>query len=174
MNHRIVSFAAAASLAAIACGTVQKPLVATGPGTTPQRASSEPETPARDSAVAIRIEESIRKACGIQDSNAWFDFDSANLKQRNLPVLNAVAKCFSNGPLRGRTLLLVGRADPRGEFEYNMLLGDRRAYSVKSYVVERGLQSSNVATSSRGEMDATGTDETGWAEDRRVDVRLAD
>lgn len=132
MNHRIVRLAAAASLGAVACGTAQKPPVATGPVTSPVRASSEPEARARDSAVAIRIEESVRLACGIQDSNAWFDFDSASLKQRNLPAVNAVAKCFSNGPLRGRTLLLVGRADPRGEFEYDMLIGDRRADSVKS------------------------------------------
>lgn len=173
MKHSIISSAWFALFAAAACASPQKPPVATGPAASSPRASAELGKPAPDSAVAIRIDESIRKSCGIQDSDAWFDYDSADLKKRDLPVLNAVAQCFSGGPLSGRALLLVGHADPRGEFEYNMLLGERRDGSVKSYVLERGLPDANVSTSSRGEMDARGTDEAGWAQDRRVDVRLA-
>ena len=67
---------------------------------------------------------------------------------------------------------LVGHADPRGDEEYNMVLGGRRADNVKSAIVQAGLHSSKIATTSRGEMDATGTDEAGWEKDRRVDVML--
>jgi peptidoglycan-associated lipoprotein len=67
---------------------------------------------------------------------------------------------------------LVGHADPRGDEEYNMTLGNRRADNVKTAIVDAGLAASQVATTSRGEMDATGTDEASWEKDRRVDVLL--
>ena len=159
--------------AAASCASSQKPPVATGPGAKQLDAKAERPEPQSGSAVAIHIDPSIRKACGIDHSKTWFDFDSADLRQKDIPVLNAVAVCFDSGPLKNKALLLVGHADPRGESEYNMLLGDRRAGSVKGYVVDRGLSDTKVMTSSRGEMDARGTDEPTWAEDRRVDVRLA-
>ena len=53
-----------------------------------------------------------------------------------------------------------------------MVLGGRRADNVKNAIVDAGLSSSKIATTSRGEMDATGTDEAGWEKDRRVDVML--
>jgi peptidoglycan-associated lipoprotein len=68
---------------------------------------------------------------------------------------------------------LVGHADPRGEPEYNMVLGGRRSDNVKSYLVRKGLPDAQAETTSRGEMDAVGTDDTTWAEDRRVDIALA-
>jgi len=35
-----------------------------------------------------------------------------------------------------------------------------------------GLSAAKIATTSRGKLDATGSDEAGWAKDRRVDVVL--
>ena len=67
---------------------------------------------------------------------------------------------------------LVGHADPRGDEEYNMVLGGRRADNVKAAIAGAGLDSAKMATTSRGEMDATGTDEAGWERDRRVDIML--
>jgi peptidoglycan-associated lipoprotein len=68
---------------------------------------------------------------------------------------------------------LVGRADPRGEGEYNMSLGAYRASAVKSYLGERGVEQQRMRETSRGALDATGQDEEGWREDRRVDITLA-
>jgi peptidoglycan-associated lipoprotein len=75
--------------------------------------------------------------------------------------------------LTGRALNLVGRADPRGDSEYNMVLGSQRASAVSSALESLGLASAQISASSRGEMDAKGTDEATWADDRRVDVRLS-
>jgi peptidoglycan-associated lipoprotein len=41
------------------------------------------------------------------------------------------------------------------------------------FLVDRGLSAEQVAATSRGEMDAKGTDEGSWSEDRRVDILLA-
>ena len=121
---------------------------------------------------SIRISDEIRKACGINDDEAFFSFDSSHLRAQDLSPLNKIATCFTTGPLKGRGLRLVGHADPRGPEEYNMLLGHRRADSVGEYLDVRGMAKAKTETTSRGASDATGTDETGWAKDRRVDVLL--
>ena len=86
--------------------------------------------------------------------------------------MKKLADCFSTGPLKGRELRLVGHADPRGEEEYNMVLGGRRADNVKTAIAAQGLSAAKIATTSRGKLDATGSDESSWAKDRRVDVVL--
>jgi len=120
----------------------------------------------------INISDEIRKACGITDAEAYFSYDSANVRPQDKAVLKKLADCFSTGPLKGRELRLVGHADPRGEEEYNMVLGGRRADNVKTAIAAEGLSSDKIATTSRGKLDATGTDEASWAKDRRVDVVL--
>ena len=120
----------------------------------------------------INISDEIRKACGITDAEAYFSYDSANVRPQDKAVLKKLANCFSTGPLKGRELRLVGHADPRGEEEYNMVLGGRRADNVKTAIAGEGLSSDKIATTSRGKLDAIGTDEASWAKDRRVDVVL--
>lgn len=88
------------------------------------------------------------------------------------PVLAQLAKCFVSGPLAGREMRLVGHADPRGASDYNMVLGGSRADTVKSFLTMKGMVADHIATTSRGELEATGADEASWAEDRRVDVLL--
>jgi peptidoglycan-associated lipoprotein len=120
----------------------------------------------------INISDEIKKACGITDAEAFFAYDSANVRAEDKAVLKKLADCFMTGPLKGRELRLVGHADPRGEEEYNMVLGGRRADNVKSAIVNQGMNADKIATTSRGKLDATGTDEASWAKDRRVDVML--
>jgi outer membrane protein OmpA-like peptidoglycan-associated protein len=88
-------------------------------------------------------------------------------------VLDQVAGCLSTGPLHGRTVQLVGRADPRGTEEYNLGLGARRAAGVREYLQHLGVSPGQLSQTTRGALDATGTDEAGWHDDRRVDLRLA-
>ncbi len=87
-------------------------------------------------------------------------------------MLKKLATCFTTGPLKGRQMNLVGHADPRGEDEYNMLLGGRRADNVKGAIIGAGMDQAKVSSTSRGEMDATGTDDAGYIQDRRVDIVL--
>jgi outer membrane protein OmpA-like peptidoglycan-associated protein len=53
-----------------------------------------------------------------------------------------------------------------------MTLGQSRADSVKGYMLGQGMDKAKTDSSSRGAMDATGTDEPTWARDRRVDMML--
>ena len=128
--------------------------------------------------MGLSISGEIARACGITarpDGKAAapsFDFDSAALAPEDRTMLAAVAKCLTDGALRGRNVSFVGRTDPRGEPEYNMTLGGSRADTVHRYMVDLGVGRDRMGTTSRGEMDASGTNEAGWAQDRRVDIEL--
>jgi peptidoglycan-associated lipoprotein len=141
-----------------------------GPGGPEQSSASTQKSPSRSQ---VQISEEIRRACGISEADAHFAFDSSRLSAFDHPTLNSVAKCFRSGPLAGRSMRLVGHADPRGEAEYNMVLGGQRADNVKLFLLDKGLKSSQVTTTSRGELEAKGRDEASWADDRRVDMLLA-
>jgi peptidoglycan-associated lipoprotein len=121
---------------------------------------------------SVRIDPRIAQACG-DLPETHFAFDSARVQSNAADALDALARCFSTGPLKGKSMRLIGHTDPRGEVEYNLGLGQRRAGSVAGYLGGHGLSNGAMATSSRGEQDATGTDEQGWARDRRVDIMLA-
>jgi peptidoglycan-associated lipoprotein len=174
-----LSLAVATTFVLVACGSDPPPpaVTASGPVEPPNPAATVPPTPPEKagdvpSRSNINISEDIRKACGITDSEAFFAYDSANVRPQDQAILKKLATCFSTGPLKGRQMRLVGHADPRGDEEYNMSLGNRRADNVKNAIVGAGLAAAQVATTSRGEMDATGTDEASWEKDRRVDVML--
>ena len=133
-----------------------------------------PSAPTTPTASTVVIAPEILRACNIPDTNAYFAFDSSKLTSFDSSTLDAVATCFTKGPMAGRALRLVGHADPRGSAEYNMTLGQSRADAVSGYLRAHGLVQNQVTTTSRGAMDATGRDETGWAHDRRVDVYIAE
>lgn len=166
------------SIVAVACADEKPPPqtpAAVSQDPAPPPAAPPPQKPTDDPARSqINISDEIKRACGITETEAKFAFDSANVRAGDHPVLDKLATCFTTGPLAGRTMRLVGHADPRGEPEYNLALGNQRSDNVKSYLVARGLKDAQGETTSRGEMDATGTDEASWAEDRRVDIVLAD
>ena len=128
--------------------------------------------------VGLSVSNAIAKACGIPASGDGkavapnFEFDSAALAEEDRKLLGLVAKCLTDGALRGHNVSLVGRADPRGEPEYNLTLGGSRADTVHRYMVDLGVGRERMHATSRGELDATGKDEKGWAHDRRVDVEL--
>jgi peptidoglycan-associated lipoprotein len=135
----------------------------------PRLPEKAPDSP---TASAVHISDEILEACGISKPDAYFAFDSANVRPDDARVLEQLASCFTSGKLKGRTLKLVGHADPRGGSDYNVTLGQSRADAVAGYIVQKGMDKGKTESTSRGAMDATGSDEPSWARDRRVDVLL--
>ena len=127
----------------------------------------------------LSVSDFVAQQCGIQPREAknetapTFDFDSSALAPADRDILAEVAKCLTEGALKGKNVSLIGRTDARGEPEYNMGLGDSRASAVHRYLIDLGVGKDRMRPTSRGEIDATGTDEEGWARDRRVDIELA-
>ncbi len=101
-----------------------------------------------------------------------FDYESPDLLGEARQTLERLAQCLTKGTLKGSQVLLTGHCDARGEEEFNMSLGDNRAEAVKTFLMGMGVPGDRIRTSSRGKLDATGTDEAGWAIDRRVDIEV--
>lgn len=174
---RDLKYVACAALLAIACtenssqpARGPESVAQTIPGPSVPQTLSQQKSPERGLVV---IATEIRTACGLSDKDTYFGFDSAKLDGVDKSVLQRVAECFESGPLAGRSMRLIGHADPRGDTEYNLVLGGSRADNVKEYLENKGLHGNQIATTSRGELDAQGTEEASWAKDRRVDVKLA-
>lgn len=115
------------------------------------------------------------QVCGIKmtesAANPKFDYDKDELTSDDRTVLEQLGACMTTGALKGKAVALIGRADPRGTQEYNLGLGSRRASSVSQYLQRLGVSAAQLPQTTRGALDASGTDEAGWANDRRVDLQ---
>ncbi len=97
-----------------------------------------------------------------------FDFDKYDIKNEYTSELKAIASWIAKNP--GAKLSVEGHCDDRGTNEYNLALGDRRAKSVRDYLVSLGVSSSKVETISYGEEKPLCMEQTEdcWAKNRRA------
>jgi outer membrane protein OmpA-like peptidoglycan-associated protein len=81
--------------------------------------------------------------------DVYFDFDRSSLRPDALRLLDdAVAKLQANP---GKNIVIEGHTCNIGTAEYNLALGNRRATSVRDYLVSRGVATSRIETRSYGE-----------------------
>lgn len=167
------------SLLLVACShkraatTVATPSAAPPPGPV---ASSPRDTPSTSETAHLSVSDDLARSCALRiDATRApkFDYDEATLLSDDRDLLEQVAACVTTGPLKGHVVRLVGRTDPRGTDEYNLGLGERRANAVGDFLSRLGVPSSQLAETTRGEIDARGSDEGTWRLDRRVDLELA-
>lgn len=159
-----------------ACGDEPKPQTAddvssSTPASSTKKTDGAASSP--DTQSGVKIDDKITKACGDLPT-ARFAFDSAEVSPEATNVLDALARCFISWPLKGKGIRLVGHADPNGPPEYNIGLGQRRAGSIGNFLAKKGLEEKRITATSLGELEATGTDEAGWAADRKVEILLAE
>src|SRR5271169_3112207 len=112
-----VAAVALSASAFLACGGAPPPKTADDTKPAPVEAPTNrlpDKAPDSPTASAVRISDEIVKACGINEPDAYFAFDSSTVRPDDSKVLQQVVVCFTTGPLKGRTLKLVGHADPRG------------------------------------------------------------
>ncbi|MDP1525032.1 MAG: OmpA family protein [Rhodocyclaceae bacterium] len=83
------------------------------------------------------------------DADALFDFDKATLRPAGRAKLDEFSDKLSSISLEGITA--IGHTDRFGSEAYNQLLSERRAESVKSYLVGRGIEPNRITTEGRGE-----------------------
>ena len=103
-----------------------------------------------------------------ENEDILFEFDSASLSVEAQEILRAKAEWLRENP-RVR-VMIEGHCDERGTNEYNLALGDRRAFSAKSFLVDLGIADSRLTTISYGEerpIDSRSTEDA-WAQNRRA------
>lgn len=101
-----------------------------------------------------------------QPEPIYFGFDEFVLTATATRKLQDAVRCINS--VDGRSVRVEGHCDPRGTEEYNLALGDRRARSVSNYLRRVGVPVQKLRPVSKGKLEATGTDESGWALDRKV------
>jgi peptidoglycan-associated lipoprotein len=181
MKTTTLVLALAAALAGCSKGTSKATTVPPAPVTTTTK-QPEPVKPPVDVTAdqpvspGLAVSSDIAAACNLKvaaaGANPKFDYDKDELTEEDRQVLSQIATCLTTGALKGKAVSLIGRADPRGTDEYNLGLGSRRAHSVSQYLGRLGVTAPQMAVTTRGSLDAAGTDEATWREDRRVDIQL--
>lgn len=97
----------------------------------------------------------------------FFGYDQYDLTPEGRSTLDMQSEWLQKYP--NVNVTIEGHCDERGTREYNLALGERRASSIKNYLIARGVPASRVNTISYGkERPAVpGSDASAWAQNRR-------
>lgn len=76
-----------------------------------------------------------------------FDYNSADISPKSLPSVQALGRALSNPDLKGSTFVVAGHTDAAGGEAYNQDLSERRADSIKRYLVGKfGVAGTDLVT----------------------------
>ena len=155
-------------------GSTTYHLVAKGPGGTQEattRVTINTPPPVQQTEQAPSLTDQQLFDQNVKD--AYFDYDSYELRPQDSSTLQADAQFLSQHPTW--KILVEGHCDERGSTEYNMSLGDSRAQSAKQALVSAGVAANRVTTTSFGKEKpfCTESGEQCWQENRRAHLVLA-
>lgn len=124
-----------------------------------------PPQPVTDDRVSSKSLDDLNRDSPLKP--VFFGYDSAELDEASQKIVQANA-----GVLRANAAWVVtveGHSDERGTAEYNLALAERRAASVKDYLVSLGIPADRVRVVSYGKEFPfdPGHDEAAWAKNRR-------
>ena len=71
------------------------------------------------------------------DLEITFDYNSANISAKSLASVQALGRALTNPDLKGSTFIVAGHTDAAGSDSYNQDLSERRADSIKRYLIEK-------------------------------------
>ncbi len=102
------------------------------------------------------------------NKDIYFEFDKSSLLPTAQDILSDKAKWMRDNP--DVSVTVEGHCDERGTIEYNLALGDRRAESARSFLIDLGVLSTRLKTISYGEECPTdpGHNQEAWAKNRRA------
>jgi len=160
----ILLLASASTLAACAKKApedIPPPPLETTPTPTP---TPRPTTPA---GPAVGTQAHFAAAVG-SSTTIYFETDRYNVDTQDAAALQAQAQYFARYPQI--TFTIEGHADERGTREYNIALGEKRAFAAKAYLVSLGVDANRISVVSYGKENpvALGSNEAAWAQNRRA------
>jgi|GEM_PF-1411364 len=106
------------------------------------------------------------------DSDVLFGVDSATLDGDSRYTLDEVADVLTE--YRKTAVVVQGHTDSTGTEDHNLRLSQRRADSVRGYLVGRGVASDRIAAVGHGEAFPVASNDSDWGrqQNRRVDILL--
>ena len=101
----------------------------------------------------------------------YFDYDRAILKGEAKAQLERNADVLKENPQVN--CQVEGHCDERGDREYNLALGEKRALAARRYLISLGINPDRIFTISYGEErpDVDGQDESAWKLNRRDEFK---
>ena len=108
----------------------------------------------------------------IKLNNIYFDFDKYDLKPESFVELDRVYKFLIDNP--DVIIEISAHTDSRGSDEYNLELSQKRAESVVSYLLSKGIEPGRLIAKGYGESNPIATNDTeeGMSENRRVEMKV--
>ena len=96
-----------------------------------------------------------------------FGYDSSDLDDDDRAVLDSQSKFLNQNP--SLKVTIQGHCDERGTREYNLALGEKRASSVKDYLISLGINSERISVVSYGKErpQVLGSNKAAWSMNRR-------
>jgi outer membrane protein OmpA-like peptidoglycan-associated protein len=99
----------------------------------------------------------LAKEVVIRTNLIHFEFDKSRILPSSYPVLNQIVATIQGANVRHVTI--EGHTDSKGSDAYNVSLSDRRAASVREYLSDHGIQSSEMNSVGRGESEPVAANE---------------
>lgn len=166
MKNMTTKLLLAASLIAVAGCAKKKPADLPPPPAQSQTLPS-PESSGPVSSAAVPGSRADFLA-QVGSDTVLFDTDGYSLDGEDTAILTKQAAWLKSNP--NVRVTIEGHCDERGTREYNLALGDRRANSVKNFLVTNGVAAGQLSTISYGKERpvAMGSDESSWAQNRRA------
>jgi outer membrane protein OmpA-like peptidoglycan-associated protein len=81
------------------------------------------------------------------DLDIQFDYNSADIRRASLPAAQELSKALSNPSLKGSTFVVAGHTDAIGGEAYNQDLSERRADTIKRFLIDNyGINGTDLVT----------------------------
>ena len=105
------------------------------------------------------------------DAHALFSHDRSDLRPAGRSELDALVSSLK-GYSSIQSISVIGHTDSQGSEAYNQRLSERRAESVKNYLIEQGIDAAVISTLGRGETQPVASNDTaaGRQQNRRVEI----
>jgi outer membrane protein OmpA-like peptidoglycan-associated protein len=114
---------------------------------------------------------SIAKERPSVDVEINFDFRSANIGRTAAPSVTALGKALTSPELKGSTFVLAGHTDAKGSDRANQDLSEKRADSVKRYLVQHfQIPAATLVTAGYGKTKLKNESDPNGPENRRVQI----
>jgi outer membrane protein OmpA-like peptidoglycan-associated protein len=105
------------------------------------------------------------------DLDITFDYNSAEISPKAVPQVTALGKALSNPALKGSTFVVAGYTDAVGGEAYNQELSERRADSIKRYLIDKyGVTGADLVTVGYGKSKLKDPTKPADPSNRRVQV----
>jgi outer membrane protein OmpA-like peptidoglycan-associated protein len=105
------------------------------------------------------------------DLEITFDYNSAALSPRAEPQLNSLGQALTSNELAGAVIMLGGHTDAKGGESYNQKLSERRAETVKRFLIETyKIPAANLVTAGYGKNGLKNVSDPYASENRRVEI----